>query len=66
MANLLKLSPFAVIFVIIITGMTAWSEHWGRPGAFLMAPSTFIMTIVASEVQGMRSVAVPPSKSGRI
>ena len=63
MANLLKFSPFAVIIII---GMAAWPELWGMPGALLAAPSTAIMTIVASEFQGERSVAVLSSKSGRI
>jgi predicted PurR-regulated permease PerM len=64
MANLLELSPFAV--VIIITGMAAWTELWGMPRAFLTVPSTAIMTIVASRIQGTRPVAALPSKSGRI
>jgi hypothetical protein len=64
MANLLELSPFAV--VIIITGMAAWTELWGIPRAFPTVPSTAIMTIVASRIQGMRSVVVPPSRSGRL
>ena len=62
MDNLLNLSPFAVI----IFRLAAWSQLWGIPGDFRAAPSTAIMTVVASEYQGTRTIAVPSFKNRRI
>jgi len=61
MGNSLNLSPFA-----ILASMAIWSSIWGVPGAFLAVPITVSMTIVFSEFEMTRPVAILLSKSGRL
>jgi AI-2 transport protein TqsA len=61
MANSLNLSPFA-----ILVSLALWSELWGIPGAFLAVPITAIVTIVLSEFQGTRPLAVLLSRQGQV
>ena len=61
MGNSLNLSPFA-----ILVSLAVWSELWGVPGAFLAVPITAILTIVLSEFQGTRPIAVLLSSNGRL
>ena len=61
MGNSLNLSPFA-----ILVSLAVWSQLWGVPGAFLAVPITAILTIVFSEFQGTRPIAVLLSRSGRL
>ncbi|RZF29742.1 AI-2E family transporter [Paraburkholderia sp. UYCP14C] len=59
--NSLNLSPFA-----ILASMAVWSALWGVPGAFLAVPITASMTIIFSEFEMTRPVAVLLSKNGRL
>lgn len=61
MANSLNLSPFA-----ILVSLAVWSALWGIPGAFLAVPITAVMTIVFSEFEGTRPIAVMLSRTGRL
>ncbi|OLL27732.1 AI-2E family transporter [Burkholderia sp. SRS-W-2-2016] len=61
MGNSLNLSPFA-----ILASMAVWSALWGVPGAFLAVPITVSMTIIFSEFEMTRPVAVLLSKNGRL
>ncbi|NML34774.1 AI-2E family transporter [Paraburkholderia antibiotica] len=61
MGNSLNLSPFA-----ILASMAVWSALWGVPGAFLAVPITVIMTIIFSEFEMTRPVAVLLSKNGQL
>jgi predicted PurR-regulated permease PerM len=61
MGNSLNLSPFA-----ILASMAIWSALWGVSGAFLAVPITVIVTIIFSEFEMTRPVAILLSKSGRL
>jgi predicted PurR-regulated permease PerM len=61
MGNSLNLSPFA-----ILASMAVWSALWGVPGAFLAVPITVSVTIIFSEFEMTRPVAVLLSKNGRL
>ena len=61
MGNSLNLSPFA-----ILASMAVWSALWGVPGAFLAVPITVSITIIFSEFEMTRPVAVLLSKNGRL
>jgi len=61
MGNSLNLSPFAILISLAI-----WSELWGVPGAFLAVPITAILTIVFSEFEGTRPIAVLLSRNGQV
>ncbi|CAB3793403.1 hypothetical protein LMG28614_03713 [Paraburkholderia ultramafica] len=61
MGNSLNLSPFA-----ILASMAIWSALWGVPGAFLAVPITVSVTIIFSEFEMTRPVAVLLSKNGRL
>jgi predicted PurR-regulated permease PerM len=61
MGNSLNLSPFAILISLAV-----WSELWGIPGAFLAVPITAILTIVFSEFQGTRPLAVLLSQNGKV
>jgi AI-2 transport protein TqsA len=61
MGNSLNLSPFA-----ILASMAVWSALWGVPGAFLAVPITVSITIIFSEFEMTRPVAVLLSKSGSL
>jgi predicted PurR-regulated permease PerM len=61
MGNSLNLSPFA-----ILASMAIWSSIWGVAGAFLAVPITVSMTIIFSEFEMTRPVAVLLSKNGRL
>jgi predicted PurR-regulated permease PerM len=61
MGNSLNLSPFA-----ILVSLAVWSELWGVPGAFLAVPIAAILTIVFSEFDGTRPIAVLLSRTGQV
>jgi AI-2 transport protein TqsA len=61
MGNSLNLSPFA-----ILASMAVWSALWGVSGAFLAVPITVIVTIIFSEFEMTRPVAILLSKNGRL
>jgi predicted PurR-regulated permease PerM len=61
MGNSLNLSPFA-----ILASMAVWSAIWGVAGAFLAVPITVIVTIIFSEFEMTRPVAILLSKNGRL
>jgi AI-2 transport protein TqsA len=61
MGNSLNLSPFAILVSLAI-----WSALWGIPGAFLAVPITAIMTIIFSEFEGTRPIAILLSRSGQL
>jgi AI-2 transport protein TqsA len=61
MGNSLNLSPFA-----ILASMAIWSALWGVSGAFLAVPITVIVTIIFSEFEMTRPVAILLSKNGRL
>jgi len=61
MGSSLNLSPFAILVSLAI-----WSSIWGIPGAFLAIPITVSMTIIFSEFEVTRPIAILLSKSGRI
>lgn len=61
MGNSLNLSPFA-----ILASMAIWSALWGISGAFLAVPITVIVTIIFSEFDMTRPVAILLSKNGRL
>lgn len=61
MGNSLNLSPFA-----ILASMAIWSAIWGVPGAFLAVPITVSVTIIFSEFEMTRPVAILLSKNGRL
>lgn len=61
LGNSLNLSPFA-----ILASMAIWSAIWGVPGAFLAVPITVSVTIIFSEFEMTRPVAILLSKNGRL
>jgi len=60
MGNSLNLSPFA-----ILVSLAVWVALWGVPGAFLAVPITAMMTIIFSEFQGTRPIAILLSQNGK-
>ncbi len=60
MGNSLNLSPFA-----ILVSLAVWVALWGVPGAFLAVPITAMMTIIFSEFDGTRPIAVLLSQNGK-
>jgi AI-2 transport protein TqsA len=61
MGNSLNLSPIA-----ILASMAVWSALWGVAGAFLAVPITVCVTIIFSEFEMTRPVAILLSKSGTL
>uniref|UniRef100_A0A2A3JVD7 AI-2E family transporter n=1 Tax=Alloyangia mangrovi TaxID=1779329 RepID=A0A2A3JVD7_9RHOB len=52
--------------LMITVSLMFWSLLWGALGAFLAVPLTVIVMVVASEVPGLRWLAVLLSKDGHI
>lgn len=61
MGNNLNLSP-----IFIITSLALWALIWGIPGIFLAIPILAVITIVLSEFDATRPLAILLSKTGRI
>lgn len=61
MGNNLNLSP-----IFIITSLALWAMIWGIPGIFLAIPILAVITIVLSEFETTRPLAILLSKTGRI
>jgi predicted PurR-regulated permease PerM len=60
MGNSLNLSPFA-----ILVSLAVWVALWGVAGAFLAVPITAMLTIIFSEFEGTRAIAVLLSRTGK-
>jgi len=61
MGNTLNLSP-----LVILLSLALWGTVWGIPGAILCVPITVLLTIIFSNFEGTRPVAVMLSKDGHI
>jgi predicted PurR-regulated permease PerM len=61
MGNTLNLSP-----LVILLSLALWGTLWGIPGAILCVPITVLMTIVFSNFEATRPVAILLSKDGEL
>lgn len=61
MGNSLNLSPFAIIFSLII-----WGNIWGFTGMYMSVPITVIIMIITSEIPSVKWIAVLLSRDGNI
>lgn len=61
MGNTLNLSP-----LVILLSLGLWGSMWGIPGAILCVPITVLLTIIFSNFESTRGMAVLLSKAGDI
>lgn len=61
MGNTLNLSP-----LVILLSLALWGTVWGIPGAILCVPITVLLTIIFSNFEGTRPVAVLLSRDGDV